>query len=133
MNKEYLENCTELIPQFEKRGGLLPAIAQDNETKEVLMLGYVNQLAIEKTIELGYATFWKTSTNKLWTKGLTSGDKLRIEEIRIDCDQDAILYLVTKEGAGACHTQEPNGQNRNSCFYRRIKQGKLEFIVDKTQ
>ncbi|GAA4836024.1 phosphoribosyl-AMP cyclohydrolase [Algivirga pacifica] len=105
---------------FEKRGGLLPAIVQDIDTQKVLMLGYVNEEAIKKSILTGYATFYSTSRQELWTKGETSGDLLAVTEIRVDCDQDAILMMVRMLGTGACHTKKEDGSHRESCFYRKV-------------
>lgn len=124
-----LEESTDFQPQFEKRGGLLPVVVQDATTKEVLMLGYVNPQALEQTRKTGLATFWSTSRNQLWTKGETSGDTLRIQELRVDCDQDAILYLVTLAGSGVCHTKGPNNQARSSCFYRSLKPQSIEGLT----
>jgi phosphoribosyl-AMP cyclohydrolase len=113
-----IETTLKLKPQFDKRGGLIPCVAQDIANGDILMLGYVNQDAIDKTIELKKATFWSTSRNELWTKGLTSGDVLELVEILIDCDQDAIIYKVKPLGSGACHTSNEHGKARRSCFYR---------------
>jgi len=93
--------------------GLIPAIVQDIMSGEVLMLAYMNDEAIIKTIETGRAHYWSRSRNKLWLKGESSGHFQIVREIRIDCDEDAILLLVEQEG-GACHT------GYNSCFYRTI-------------
>lgn len=116
-----IEENLRLTPQFEKRGGLLPCVAQDAETGQILMIGSVNQEALDKTIEINKATFWSTSRDELWTKGLTSGDILELVEILIDCDQDALIYKVKPLGSGACHTYrlEPHDhEHRTSCFYR---------------
>lgn len=107
-------------PDFDKRGGLVPGVVQDAATGEVLMLGWVNQEAWEKTLSGGFATFWSTSRNELWEKGATSGDRLKIVEVRIDCDEDAVLYRVELQGTGACHTRNSAGQTRATCFYRRV-------------
>ena len=109
---------------FAKTGGLLPAIAQDAATGEVLMLAYMNAEAWEKTLETGMATYWSRSRNELWIKGLTSGNIQKIVEIRIDCDQDTILLLVEQIGGGACHT------GHASCFFRKVEKERL--ITDKT-
>ena len=93
--------------------GLIPAIVQDIRSGEVLMLAYMNDEAIIKTIETGRAHYWSRSRKKLWLKGESSGHFQIVREIRIDCDEDAILLLVEQEG-GACHT------GYNSCFYRTI-------------
>ncbi len=93
--------------------GLIPAIAQDNKTNEVLMLAYMNKESIEKTLSTGKAHYWSRSRNKIWQKGETSGHFQYVEEITIDCDGDAILLKVVQEG-NACHT------GNKSCFYRFI-------------
>jgi phosphoribosyl-AMP cyclohydrolase len=92
---------------------LLPAIAQDVETGDVLMLAYVTREAIERSRETGEAHYYSRSRDELWHKGGSSGHVQRIEEIRVDCDGDAILYLVDQEG-GACHT------GYESCFHRTL-------------
>lgn len=100
----------------------LPVVTQDYQSKEVLLVAFTNKEAFERTIKTGYATYWSRSRNKLWTKGETSGEKLRIVGIRVNCEQNSLLYLVEMEGNSACHTK-----NR-SCYYRRLtKKGKLEF------
>ena len=114
-----IEESTTAVLQFEKRGGLLPAIAQDAEDGSILMIGSINQEAWDKTLSIGYATFFSTSRNQLWTKGLTSGDKLKVVDIFVDCDQDAVIYKVIREGSGACHTKNQEGNFRKSCFYRK--------------
>lgn len=108
---------------------VLPAIAQDAKTGEVLIVGYANSLALETARECGMATFWSTSRNELWIKGKTSGDYLSIEEICVNCEQNSILYKVTPAGKGACHTKNQNGIARTGCYYRRIqKDSSLEFV-----
>jgi phosphoribosyl-AMP cyclohydrolase len=115
-----IEETGELRLQFEKRGGLLPAVVQHESTREVLMLGYVNEEAFRETLRSGYATFWSTSRQELWTKGKTSGDLLQLREVLVDCDQDALVYVVRPLGGGACHTRNAAGQPRQSCFYRHL-------------
>ena len=108
---------------------VIPAIAQNRDTGAVLILGYANELAPKTAQETGMATFWSTSRNELWIKGKTSGDFLKIEEIRVNCEQNSILYLVTPQGSGACHTKDANGQARSGCYYRRINESsELEFV-----
>ena len=112
---------------------VLPAIAQDATTGEVLIVGYANELALQTTLECGMATFWSTSRNELWIKGKTSGDYLKIEDIRINCEQNSILYLVTPAGQGACHSKNKAGVARSGCYYRSLMaDGTLQF-VDPTQ
>ena len=91
----------------------LPAVAQDAESGEVLMLAYVTEDALERTRETGYAHYYSRSRDELWKKGATSGHTQAVEEVRVDCDGDALLYLVDQTG-GACHT------GYESCFYRTV-------------
>ncbi len=130
--KQELEEGEKLLLQFEKRGGLLPVIVQEHSSGQVLMLGYANQEAFEKTLESGKATFWSTSRNKLWTKGETSGDYLEMIDILVDCDQDAIVYQVRLAGEGVCHTYDKAGKHRKACFYRSYESGKkrLQFLKE---
>ena len=108
---------------------VLLAIAQDVQTGEVLIVGYANQLALDTARETGMATFWSTSRNELWIKGKTSGDYLEIKEIRVNCEQNSILYRVIPAGKGACHTKNELGVARTGCYYRTInKDGTLDFI-----
>ncbi len=121
MNREQLEEGRELLIDFAKRGGFVPTVVQDVDDSRILMLAYVNRRALEVTLEKGMATFWSTSRNELWTKGETSGDYLKIIDIYIDCDQDALIYLVEPQGDGACHTRDAtSGRTRSSCFYRKL-------------
>ena len=120
MESAKLEEGNKLKIDFQKQGGLVVAIAQDYTTKEILMIGYANQEALDETLRTRLATFWSRSQNKLWTKGSTSGDILLVDEIRVDCDQDSLIYLVKPLGSGACHTKDESGKARKSCFYRRI-------------
>ena len=121
MDKKMLEEGSEISIEFEKRGGLIPAIVQDVKDGRVLMLAYVNAEAFETTLKKGMATFWSTSRNELWTKGETSGDFLKIVDILTDCDQDALIYRVEPQGGGSCHTKNPEtGKTRETCFYRKM-------------
>lgn len=108
-----LDETTILSPKFDSNG-LITAIAQDSSSKDVLMLAWMNEEALRKTIETGEAHYWSRSRQELWHKGATSGSVQVVREIRIDCDQDAILLMVEQTGGGACHTGRPN------CFYREI-------------
>lgn len=130
-----LEEGSELWLDFDKLGKIaaagvpvVPVAVQDAETKEVLMIAYVNEAALQRTLEQGVATFWSTSRNELWVKGATSGDMLEIVEVRVNCEQNSLLYLVRPLGKGACHTKDAEGKTRPSCYYRRIEEGHLEFV-----
>lgn len=98
---------------FKKGNGLIPAIVQDYKNNEVLMLSYVNKESMKKTIETGQTWFFSRSRKMLWHKGETSGNIQIIKEIKVDCDNDTVLFLVKQKGP-ACHTGE------KSCFYRSI-------------
>jgi phosphoribosyl-AMP cyclohydrolase len=127
MSKEY---TSELLIDFGvDNQKLLPVVTQDFTTKEVLILSFVNKEAFDETRRSGYATYWSRSRNELWKKGLTSGDMLKIEEIRINCEQNSLLYLVTPEGKGACHAKKEDGLPYKSCYYRKINdKDSLEVI-----
>lgn len=130
-----LEGGRELQLDFEKlakvaRAGVavVPVAVQDADSKELLLMAYANETALQHTLKHGVATFWSTSRNELWVKGATSGDILEMVEIRVNCEQNSLLYLVRPLGEGACHTRDANGQSRRSCYYRRIKDGQLELV-----
>ncbi|MFC4359610.1 phosphoribosyl-AMP cyclohydrolase [Halobium salinum] len=93
--------------------GLVPAVAQDADSGEVLMLAYASPAALEHTRETGHAHYYSRSREELWEKGATSGHRQHVREVRVDCDADALLYLVDQDG-GACHT------GHRSCFYRTV-------------
>lgn len=107
-------------PDFDKGNGLLPAIVQDHETGEVLMLAYVNPEAWEMTLKTGEAHFFSRSRQSIWHKGGTSGHVQKIREIRLDCDLDTILYRVEQLGGAACH------KGYRSCFFTRMEDGQLK-------
>lgn len=130
-----LEEGSELMLDFAKLSkvaqcgeAVLPVAVQDADTKEVLLLAYANKAAFDHTLEHGVATFWSTSRNELWIKGATSGDTLQIVEIRVNCEQNSLLYLVKPLGEGACHTRDNLGKARASCYYRKIQDGQLTSI-----
>ncbi len=107
---------------FDKMNGLLPAIVQDYKTDEILMLGFMNEEAWKSTLSTGRATFFSRSRQTLWVKGETSGNIQIVKEIRIDCDNDAVLLIVEQIGGAACHT------GYRSCFFKRVKKGDVEVI-----
>jgi phosphoribosyl-AMP cyclohydrolase len=109
-----------LGPDFSKQNGLLPVIAQDAESGNVLMLAYMNELAWNKTIETGKAHYWSRSRQKLWMKGEESGNVQLVRDIFIDCDSDTILLKIEQIGGAACHT------GFASCFHRCFRDGRFE-------
>jgi len=111
---------------FEKENGLIPAIVQDASTHEVFMLGFMNREALVLTTETGQLTFYSRSRKKLWTKGETSGRRLLVRELRVDCDQDALLVRVELAGDAVCH------EGYRSCFFRRLgPSGEASIVADK--
>jgi phosphoribosyl-AMP cyclohydrolase len=104
-----------MIPDLKyDNNGLIPAIVQDINTSEVLMLAYMNKKSLEMTIDTGYTHFWSRSRQKYWKKGETSGNLQEVKEILYDCDSDTLLVKVIQHGKGACHT------GNRTCFYRKI-------------
>jgi phosphoribosyl-AMP cyclohydrolase len=110
---------------FSKEQGLIPAIVQDWQTGEVLMIAYMNAASWAKTQETGRACFWSRSRKKIWLKGETSGHVQIVKEVYLDCDNDALLLKVEQFGGAACHT------GYRSCFYRRIRDGQVESVGER--
>jgi len=124
--KNNLEEGTEFLPDFDSKG-LVTAVVTDAESGGLLMVAFMNKEALKFTLETGIAHYWSRSRQKIWKKGESSGNIQKIEEIRVDCDQDALWLKVCVLGAGAtCHT------GRKSCFYRRleVKNGAAHLEVD---
>lgn len=107
---------------FDRLGGLVPAIAQDYRTGEVLMVAFMNQAAWESTLKTGRATYYSRSRNSLWVKGETSGNVQIVKEIRIDCDSDAVLLKIEQVGAAACHT------GHRSCFHKLVQNEAVQVV-----
>ena len=114
-----------MIPDFEKAGGMLPAIAQDAATGQVLMLAWMNREAYEETLRTGRACYYSRSRARLWYKGEESGNVQEIREIFIDCDADTILLKVNQIGGAACH------EGYASCFYRRLDGERLQVVGER--
>ena len=116
------DETLELQLKFDAQG-LIAAIVCDAADNSVLMFAFMNRLAFDETMRTGIAHFWSRSRAELWKKGATSGETFAVQEIRVDCDQDALLVMVKPQGRGnACHT------GRRSCFYRRVDDGGLKFV-----
>lgn len=123
-----VDEATEFCPKFDA-DGLIPALAIDAETREPLMLAWMNEESLKRTLEIGEAVYYSRSRKEIWHKGATSGHTQVVKEIRTDCDQDALMMYVDQQGAGACHT------GRKSCFYRTITPGDpaaLNFVEERT-
>ena len=112
---------------FQKSGGLVPAIIQDERTGDVLMLGFMNSESLVETQRTGEVVFFSRSRNKLWKKGESSGHVLRVRELRVDCDADALLVRVAAAGPGVCH------EGYRSCFFRKLEpDGSAKIIAERT-
>jgi phosphoribosyl-AMP cyclohydrolase len=107
---------------FDKLGGLVPVVAQDHQTGEVLMLAFMNEEAWQATLETGRATYYSRSRKSLWVKGETSGNVQRVLEIRIDCDDDAVLLKIEQAGGATCHT------GHRSCFHKKLVDEAVQII-----
>lgn len=102
--------------------GLVPAIAQDAASGEILMVAWMNREALKRTVELGEAVYWSRSRKKLWHKGEESGHTQKVKEIRLDCDEDVVLMKVEQTGGIACHT------GRRSCFFQKLEDGEWKAV-----
>ena len=109
---------------FLKGGGLLPAIAQDHRSNEILMMAYINEESWHKTLETGQVHYWSRSRNQLWLKGESSGHIQIVKEILVDCDEDTVVFKVEQLGEAACH------KGYKSCFFRRVEEDASFFVKD---
>lgn len=130
-----LEEGTTLTLDFDKlrqiaerEQHVVPVVLQHADTGAVLFLAYANREALSETLRTRRAVLWSVSRNELWRKGETSGDVLDLVEVRVNCEQNSLLYQVRPRAAGACHTRDAAGRTRAGCYYRRITEaGALEF------
>lgn len=131
-----IEETTELKLDFGKMAKavaacpeIIPVAVQNADTGEVILLAYANEQALRQSLETGTATFWSTSRNELWIKGATSGETFEMVEVRVNCEQNSLLYIVRPRRGGICHTKNSGGEPRN-CFYRRLDPatGRLENL-----
>ena len=130
-----IENITQLKLNFTKiaslkTNSLLPVVIQDANSKDVLLLAYINQKALEISLKTKILTLWSSSRNKLWIKGETSKNTFAIKKIMVNCEQNSLLFLVTPNKQGICHTKNSDGKYRQSCFYRELdfSSSQLKFI-----
>ena len=130
-----LEEGTKLTLDFGKlqkiadtRQAVVPVVLQHADTREVLFIGYANELALQETMRTKQAVLWSTSRNELWRKGETSGDTLDLVEIRVNCEQNSLLYCVRPCKGGVCHTKDASGKTRGACYYRRLIDGEAELV-----
>jgi phosphoribosyl-AMP cyclohydrolase len=106
---------------------VVPVVLQEADTGEVLFVGYANEAALQATLERRSAVLWSTSRNELWHKGATSGDTLELVEVAVNCEQNSLLYRVRRQGAGVCHTKDPSGTTRHTCYRRVVDVDRLSF------
>ena len=132
-----LEEGTDLTLDFKKLGSIadknldvLPVVLQHAETGEVLFIGYANDLAVREALKIHEAVLWSTSRNELWRKGATSGDVLDLVDVRVNCEQNSLLYRVVPRTGGVCHTKDQDGNARQCCYYRQLKDAgkELKFV-----
>lgn len=108
---------------------VIPVVLQHAESGEVLFIGYANELAVRTTLEERVAVLWSTSRNELWRKGATSGDVLELVDVRVNCEQNSVLYRVVPARGGVCHTTASGGSTRSTCYYRSIAAvDRLDFL-----
>lgn len=109
---------------------VVPVVLQHADTKDVLYLGYANSLALEETLKTRRAVLWSTSRNELWRKGETSGDVLNLVDVRVNCEQNSLLYVVRPVKTGCCHTKDAQGLTRETCYYRRLEDTTTSVFLD---
>ena len=131
-----LEEGTELDVEFDKlrkvgasEKSVVPVVLQHADSGDVLFVGYANREALRETLATRQAVLWSSSRNELWRKGATSGDVLDLVDVRINCEQNSLLYRVVPRHGGVCHTRDREGHARRTCYYRRVvSDSDLEFL-----
>jgi phosphoribosyl-AMP cyclohydrolase len=129
LSKKQIEETEYFLPDFDKINPItqvIPVAVQNIETKEVILIAYTNQLAINESLKTGIATFWSTSRNELWVKGATSGQYFDLVEAYVNCEQNSLVYMVKPQAEGICHTKNKAGMHRN-CFYRRLNMSTMKL------
>lgn len=107
---------------------VVPVAVQNADTHEVILLAYANEQALKHSIETGNATFWSTSRRELWEKGASSGETFELLEVRVNCEQNSLLYIVRPRRGGICHTKSQSGAPREGCYYRKLDFGSMTLI-----
>jgi phosphoribosyl-AMP cyclohydrolase len=120
-----IEQSSKLTLDFNKLndvGGVIPVAVQDADSREILLIAYTNEQALRETQRTGALVLWSTSRNALWRKGSAeSGNGFTVEEIRVNCEQNSLVYLVRPQAGGMCHTKNAAGAFRRGCYYRRVE------------
>ena len=128
-----LEEGLELQLDFEKLNKIkdgnkvIPVAVQDINSGEVILIAYINEKALHESIKTRVATFWSTSRNELWIKGLSSGNTYRLEEVYVNCEQNSLVFKVSPKASGICHTKNKNKKSRN-CYYRKLDFETMKLI-----
>ncbi|MDP7067429.1 MAG: phosphoribosyl-AMP cyclohydrolase, partial [Acidimicrobiales bacterium] len=132
-----LEEGTAQQLDFNKIGAIgrdghqvIPVVLQEVDSGDVLFVGYANEEALRMTLELKSAVLYSTSRNEIWHKGATSGDTLSLVDVRVNCEQNSLLYRVRREGQGACHTRDQDGSTRSGCYYRVVANDNELFFAE---
>ncbi|MDF3128784.1 phosphoribosyl-AMP cyclohydrolase [Kiritimatiellaeota bacterium B1221] len=107
---------------------VVPVAVQDKDSQELILVAYANEQALQHSLKTGNATFWSTSRHELWEKGATSGETFELLDVRVNCEQNSLLYIVRPRRGGICHTKNKDGIPRSGCYYRSLnfKTGELE-------
>ena len=126
---DYVALDFQKLKRIPSEAAVIPCAVQDADTGEVILVAYVNDAALRRAVETRTAVFWSTSRNELWEKGKTSGEAFDLVEVRVNCEQNSLLYRVRPRRGGICHTKNKAGEPRN-CFYRRfdLETGRLENL-----
>ncbi len=134
--QEIEESCSDfldfdkLIKVGQAGEAVMPVAVQDADSLEMLLIAYVNREALKLSLHEGRAIFYSTSRRELWRKGETSGDMLELVEVRVNCEQNSLLYLVRRSNSGVCHTKDATGKTRPTCYYRKMNfEGLLEMLA----
>jgi len=137
---EELEQGLDLTLDFAKLDAVaatgsqvVPVVLQHADTNDVLFVGYANDVALAATLDEGMAVLWSTSRNELWRKGATSGDVLTLVDVRVNCEQNSLLYRVRPEKGGVCHSKDTAGATRRTCYYRTLTDEDTLVFVDGQQ
>jgi phosphoribosyl-AMP cyclohydrolase len=119
-----------LLKIGERSQQVVPVVLQHADTKEVLYIAYANHVALAESLKTRRAVLWSTSRNELWRKGETSGDVLELVDVRINCEQNSLLYIVRPVKTGCCHTKDSSGNTRETCYYRRLETADQAAFLD---
>lgn len=119
---------TKLKKVAEGNPDVVPVAVQDKDSGELILVAYANEQALQHAIKTGNATFWSTSRHELWEKGASSGETFELLEVRVNCEQNSLLYIVRPRRGGICHTKNQDGNPRSGCYYRKLDFGTNELV-----